>query len=614
MIDRISAVFIATLLMTTAVTAAEFRPLGQLPTGEYMTAAAISGDGRVVVGSASLASGLRATAWAGNVITVLGTLDAPRNDRSAAKGVNYTGTVISGYSSGPGTDLHAFRYENGVFTDLGGGSMSGSIRGTFGYGNAVSTDGAIVVGAIGAGYSLEASRWNGTTYTSLGNGQANGVNGSGTVIVGENGFDAFIWQSGERTLLPKLNGGSQAGAYAVSTDGTTAVGYAANPVAGGRLEAVRWVAGAIASLGVPDGWNESRANAVSADGKTVVGTLTNTFTSATAAFRWTASTGIQLIRDLVGTDAASWSLDNAVGVSADGTVIAGNGTFGGQSQGWIIRLDRPEVETETKLVVAVLPTARTSSPSSSGADVSGDIDFPEVSAYAAVINIGNVTARNTKISLPLSVPGVLNFQTSNAQNTPVGPANTPIDIAPGAIQNFIFKIKPNAAFVQEIPLIFNGHNAPPAPAVQGVNTFLLSAAPTPIPDMLSIVVTPTGDGVLNLDGTHHNAFGGATMNIASPGEVTFTVTDAPFGQPGIGLPVDALICLTDMQGLCVQPAAPAASVTTTVAKDTILTYSVFAASKGPAISLDPAKNRLYVIAKGQNDIALGQTSVAVRSQ
>jgi uncharacterized protein YhjY with autotransporter beta-barrel domain len=89
----------------------------------------------------------------------------------------------------------------------------------------------------------------------------------------------------------------------------------------------------------PAGWNSSQANAVSADGSVVVGQGT---TNATLAFRWTAANGSQDLKTLLtslGVNTGTWKIQKARGVSADGSVIVGEGIDPSlQTQGWIVRL------------------------------------------------------------------------------------------------------------------------------------------------------------------------------------------------------------------------------------------------------------------------------------
>jgi uncharacterized membrane protein len=77
---------------------------------------------------------------------------------------------------------------------------------------------------------------------------AYGISGNGQIIVGDDGANAFIWDSVngmqslasvlENTYGLDLSGWTLGTAYAISNDGSTIVGYGTRP--GGKTEA--WVA------------------------------------------------------------------------------------------------------------------------------------------------------------------------------------------------------------------------------------------------------------------------------------------------------------------------------------------------------------------------------------
>ena len=93
----------------------------------------------------------------------------------------------------------------------------------------------------------------------------------------------------------------------------------------------------------------SEARGVNADGKVVVGRAIDA-SGALQAFRWTAATRMQSVLTLllaakVVTMDFGWQLTGANGVSADGTVIVGDGVDPlGQNQGWIARLPKESNE------------------------------------------------------------------------------------------------------------------------------------------------------------------------------------------------------------------------------------------------------------------------------
>jgi len=124
-------------------------------------------------------------------------------------------------------------------------------------------------------------------------------------------------------------------ARGVNADGTVVVGDASG-------QAFRWVNGTMTGLDFLPGGNQSQAKGVDAGGKVVVGDARDA-SGALQASRWTAETRMQSVLTLLQAAGvvtmAGWQLRSANGVSADGTVIAGDGVDPlGQFQGWIARL------------------------------------------------------------------------------------------------------------------------------------------------------------------------------------------------------------------------------------------------------------------------------------
>ena len=151
---------------------------------------------------------------------------------------------------------------------------------------AVSADGSVVTGTRSdyQGYSYEAFRWSVET----------GATGLGHIT-------HDFWGLGQGTDI--------------SADGSVIVGYDSV----NSNEAYRWTAaGGMVGLGdLADGIDYSFASAVSADGSIVIGTSVIGYNQNNSfilkPFRWTVSTGMQLVA----------GLDGASAISADGKVLAG---------------------------------------------------------------------------------------------------------------------------------------------------------------------------------------------------------------------------------------------------------------------------------------------------
>jgi probable HAF family extracellular repeat protein len=334
----------ALMVAQTAAHADDFRGIGTLG-GSDSFILGLSADGAFAVGQSQTTgnAAFHATRWSGGVLSDLGTLGGTN---SVASGVSADGAVVVGSSFlANNITQRAFRWTGGVMTDIGTLGGGGSLA--FG----VSADGAVVVGQsdILGGGTFHAFRWSGGIMSDIGTlggsaSHAGGVSADGTVLVGwastpgDVAQHAFRWTGGIMSDLGTLGGASFA--EGVSADGAVVIGTSF--LAGNVVQrAFRWSGGTMTDLGTLAGGTNSRAFAVSADGSVVVGQSESTAVpNVGEAFRWKATTGMKSVRDLLaasGVNMTGWTLDLAIGVSADGTVIAGQGTQSGHREGWIAR-------------------------------------------------------------------------------------------------------------------------------------------------------------------------------------------------------------------------------------------------------------------------------------
>jgi hypothetical protein len=251
----------------------------------------------------------------------------------------------------------------------------------------------------------------------------------------------------------------------------------------------------------------------------------------------------------------------------------------------------------TSLDAAVLPSSRSVEVGNTA------------TAFATIINAGSATAHSCGI-LQLS-PTAANFiyQTTNPQtNALAGTANTPVDIPAGASQTYVFAYTPTAAFSpNDTQLAFGCTDANPAPVISGVNTILLSGSSTPVPDIVALAAS-ADPGIVDIPGPNGaGAFAVATVNLGESATIT-----ASANTGSATLPVTLALCQTvPATGACM--AAPAASVTTTIASNATPTFAIFAIGSG-TIPFDPANSRVFVQFADTNDVVHGSTSVAVRTQ
>jgi hypothetical protein len=323
----------------------------------------------------------------------------------------------------------------------------------------------------------------------------------------------------------------------------------------------------------PDGalWFAGNANGGSVGRITTSGTITNYPIL-------TSQNGVEGIA--AGPDGAMWFTET--------TGIGGTGAIG--------RITAPA--STSPLVAAVLPSSRSVQAGGTA------------TAFATIINSGTSALTGCAIAPVTGVPATFLYQTTIPTNNALtGTANTPVSIPAGGSQSFFIALTTNAPFVPVNTVLgFDCANTDAAQSVTALNTLLLSGSATPVPDIVALSATPSGDGILDIAGTTGSAaMGVATADVGAAGSITAT---ANMGSQT--LPVSLTICQTNStNGQCLAPAAP--SVTTTIAANATPTFSIFAKASG-AIPLAPATSRIFVSFTDATGAMRGSTSVAVRTQ
>jgi len=250
------------------------------------------------------------------------------------------------------------------------------------------------------------------------------------------------------------------------------------------------------------------------------------------------------------------------------------------------------------IVAAVLPGSR-----------SVQLGF-SATAFATIINLGPGTAIGCGMAAITNLPAAFNYQTTNpATNAVIGSLNTPINIAEGAAQSFVFALTLSAPIAPtDVELGFVCTNANRAAINPGLNTLLLSASATPVPDIVALAATTTNDGIVNIPGTNGTgAFSVATVNVGT----TATIT-ASADTGAAALPINILLCETNpATGACISAIGP--SVATTINAGATPTFGIFVQGSGN-VSFDPAGNRVFVRFTDGVNVPRGATSVAVRTQ
>lgn len=335
--------------------AVSFTPIGVLPGNASNSRAwAISADGTTVVGSGG---NLRAFKW-----TVQdGILALPRMSSFGtyfASGVSADGTVVTGGAAVIGVVAGTARWVGNsveLVTDTNNAPLSFTSLG-------LSDDGLTMVGSDTSSGTIEAAMYSqqeGLVTVNLFQTEARGVSGDGQVMVGisRGGLSdgrAFKWtRSDGLALLGDIPFGNQfTNARAASFDGSVIVGV----MQFGKIEAFRWENGVMTGIGdLAGGVFRSEALGVSADGSVIVGAGFDE--NGVQAMVWDEVNQMRSIRDILTTnniDLTGWQLQQAIGVSNDGTIIVGRGINpAGLSESWVVDLSVVVPEPTSVVLLAV---------------------------------------------------------------------------------------------------------------------------------------------------------------------------------------------------------------------------------------------------------------------
>lgn len=200
-------------------------------------------------------------------------------------------------------------------------------------------------------------------------------------------------------------------------------------------------------------------------------------------------------------------------------------------------------------------------------------------------------AANCRISPDSVIPGGFYSvrETDPLTNAPIGPEKPVFDLYSGS-RSFVFGLKPNTALdSHRINLAIFCDGGIRGMVKSEINTFRLSASLNPVPDIIALSATASGDGILRLN-NGVGAFSISAVNVgASGGNLRAKLPLLPAG-------ITAGVCETFSSGaqLGQCKAAPSADYAFSLDASQTATFSVFVSST-VAIPFNPAFSRLSVM-------------------
>ncbi len=225
-----------------------------------------------------------------------------------------------------------------------------------------------------------------------------------------------------------------------------------------------------------------------------------------------------------------------------------------------------------------------------------------LTAFVSVANAASSSAQGCSITPTTGVSAAFSYQAADAMNNLIGSPNIPVDIPAGAVQNFIISFTPNAAFPPtDVFFNYTCDNTNAAMNSVGLNTLLLSADTTPVPDVIGL--TTVVDLLSSVGGSSLFAVG--SSNVGATGDITVSVDDG-----GQNLPVVLNVCQTDMIGACTSPIAP--TITLNYLTNSTASFAIFVQPTG-VIANNPITNRIFIRFIDSGGTVRGATSTAVRT-
>jgi hypothetical protein len=212
------------------------------------------------------------------------------------------------------------------------------------------------------------------------------------------------------------------------------------------------------------------------------------------------------------------------------------------------------IETGNTLFAATLPSSRSVQVGATA------------TAFATILNNGTTTATGCGITPATFVPAEFSYQTTDpSTNLLTGTANTTVSIPPASagsgnnLQTFLVAFQANQPMPPtNVALGFSCVNSDTVPTIVGVNSLLMTFDASPVPDVITVGLTPSNDGFARTGGPSGTGlFVTAATNIGV--SAALTVRARP-SDPAMAL--TTTVCQTNPNtGQCLSPAAPTATAT-----------------------------------------------------
>lgn len=243
-----------------------------------------------------------------------------------------------------------------------------------------------------------------------------------------------------------------------------------------------------------------------------------------------------------------------------------------------------------RIVGSILPGAR-----------SGYVGGPSVTAFMSIVSRATTPAQSCRITAPNGAPVTLRYQRLNPSGVPIGAANPVFDLQAGGTASLLLTLTPIAETGTQSFTLFPDvvcENARLVP-INGVNSLLVSAGLSALPDILSIAATPSGDGIITIPTTGNRV---SFMTVAA---VNIGAGDGQFADNSANvsvsvdtgdatLPVTLDICETNSLGVC-QAARSSGPLDLVFSPNEAKYFAVFVrGDEGSLIPFSPADSRVFM--------------------